>query len=156
MEMEKRACGAWGRDGGGAWRPAAAAHGISQPSAGCEAESCFANPLHRDQADPCNFLRIAHALSVVPTAPLPRRLAAASQTPARPPIPGDVIIFHPVAGVGNRSIFGDDVFIKRVVAVEGDTVEVGGGGGAWRACGLGRHVCMSAGMLVSTRMPARA
>lgn len=42
----------------------------------------------------------------------------------RQPIAGDVIIFHPVEGVGNKSIFGDDVFIKRVVAVEGDTVEV--------------------------------
>jgi signal peptidase I len=39
-------------------------------------------------------------------------------------VPGDVIIFHPVAGVGSRSLFDDDVFIKRIVAVEGDTVEV--------------------------------
>ena len=42
----------------------------------------------------------------------------------RSPVPGDVIIFHPVEGVGSRSLFNDDVFIKRVVAIEGDTVEV--------------------------------
>jgi hypothetical protein len=38
-----------------------------------------------------------------------------------------VIIFHPVEGVGSRGLFNDDVFIKRVVAVEGDTVEVNPG-----------------------------
>lgn len=43
----------------------------------------------------------------------------------RPPIPGDVIIFHPAEGVAGKSFMGDDVYIKRVVAVEGDTVEVG-------------------------------
>lgn len=43
----------------------------------------------------------------------------------RPPVPGDVVIFHPVDGVGAKDLFGDNVFIKRVVAVEGDTVEVG-------------------------------
>lgn len=42
----------------------------------------------------------------------------------RPPVPGDVVIFHPVEGVGSKDLFGDNVFIKRVVAVEGDTVEV--------------------------------
>jgi hypothetical protein len=45
----------------------------------------------------------------------------------RPPVPGDVVIFHPVEGVGTKDLFGDNVFIKRVVAVEGDTVEVRGG-----------------------------
>lgn len=40
-------------------------------------------------------------------------------------MPGDVVIFHPVEGVGSKDLFGDNVFIKRVVAVEGDTVEVG-------------------------------
>lgn len=44
----------------------------------------------------------------------------------RPPVPGDVVIFHPVEGVGTKDLFGDNVFIKRVVAVEGDTVEVRG------------------------------
>jgi hypothetical protein len=48
--------------------------------------------------------------------------------PCRPPVAGDVVIFHPVEGVGSKDLFGDNVFIKRVVAVEGDTVEVGG----WR------------------------
>lgn len=47
---------------------------------------------------------------------------------------GDVVIFHPVEGVGRRGLLGDDVFIKRVVAVEGDTVEVGGRG---CLCGVG-------------------
>ena len=43
----------------------------------------------------------------------------------RPPSPGDVIIFHPAKGIGNGSSFlDDDVFIKRIVAVEGDTIEV--------------------------------
>lgn len=45
----------------------------------------------------------------------------------RSPIPGDVVIFHPVEGVGSKDLFGDNVFIKRVVAVEGDTVEVSAG-----------------------------
>jgi len=44
--------------------------------------------------------------------------------PHRPPVAGDVIIFHPGQGVGRKSFLGDDVFIKRVVAVEGDKVEV--------------------------------
>jgi hypothetical protein len=48
----------------------------------------------------------------------------------RPPVPGDVVIFHPVEGVGSKDLFGDNVFIKRVVAVEGDTVEVRGGVGS--------------------------
>lgn len=39
------------------------------------------------------------------------------------------MIFHPVDGVGSKDLFGDNVFIKRVVAVEGDTVEVRGRGG---------------------------
>jgi signal peptidase I len=50
-------------------------------------------------------------------------------------VPGDVIIFHPVEGVGSPSTWlNENVFIKRVVAVEGDTVEVRGGlggGGGW-------------------------
>lgn len=42
----------------------------------------------------------------------------------REPQPGDIIIFHPVEGVGERTFFDDNVFIKRIVAVEGDQVEV--------------------------------
>lgn len=50
------------------------------------------------------------------------------------------MIFHPVEGVGTKDLFGDNVFIKRVVAVEGDTVEVRAGGHmfadgqSWRSC----------------------
>lgn len=41
-------------------------------------------------------------------------------------MPGDVIIFHPPREISPEpSIFGDDnVYIKRVVAVEGDSIEV--------------------------------
>jgi signal peptidase I len=46
-------------------------------------------------------------------------------------VPGDVVIFHPVEGVGSKDLFGDNVFIKRVVAVEGDTVEVRHVSWAW-------------------------
>jgi signal peptidase I len=51
------------------------------------------------------------------------------------------VIFHPVEGVGSKDMFGDNVFIKRVVAVEGDTVEVrpGGGGGAHKCIQSGQH-----------------
>lgn len=45
----------------------------------------------------------------------------------RQPVVGDVIIFHPVEGVGHHSLFDDDVFIKRIVATEGDSVEVSNG-----------------------------
>jgi len=34
------------------------------------------------------------------------------------------VIFHPVDGVVPKRLFGEEVFIKRIVAVEGDTVEV--------------------------------
>eukprot|EP00967_Tisochrysis_lutea_P146190 scaffold275555_cov21-Tisochrysis_lutea.AAC.2 len=42
----------------------------------------------------------------------------------RPPTPGDVIIFHPAKGIGASSFMDDDVFIKRIVAVEGDVIEM--------------------------------
>ncbi len=50
-------------------------------------------------------------------------------------MPGDVIIFHPPREISPEpSIFGDDnVYIKRVVAVEGDTIEVGGVEAGWVA-----------------------
>lgn len=54
----------------------------------------------------------------------PQHLTATPCAPTRrEPEAGDVIIFHP--NLGNpRSFLDDDVFIKRIVAVEGDTVEV--------------------------------
>jgi signal peptidase I len=43
----------------------------------------------------------------------------------RQPQAGDVVIFHPDFALGNgQSWFNDDVFIKRIVATAGDTVEV--------------------------------
>ena len=43
----------------------------------------------------------------------------------RDPQAGDVVIFHPDFAVSNSpSWFNDDVFIKRIVATAGDTVEV--------------------------------
>lgn len=45
----------------------------------------------------------------------------------RQPIPGDVIIFHPPQEAVHSDLpswADDNVYIKRVVAVEGDTVEV--------------------------------
>ena len=54
---------------------------------------------------------------------------------ARAPGTGDIVIFNPVEGVGRKSIFGEDVFIKRIVAVEGDTVEVRWRGvKGWSSC----------------------
>lgn len=49
----------------------------------------------------------------------------------RPPARGDVVIFHPPfdrpGSNALTKLIDDDVFIKRVVAVAGDTVEVAGG-----------------------------
>lgn len=43
---------------------------------------------------------------------------------ARPPAVGDIVIFHPREGaVAKPEWYEDDVFIKRIVAVAGDTVE---------------------------------
>jgi signal peptidase I len=45
----------------------------------------------------------------------------------RPPAVGDIIIFKPpsMEGRENKSwIFGEDIFIKRVVGCAGDTLEV--------------------------------
>jgi signal peptidase I len=70
--------------------------------------------------------RFIPSLSMYPTFDVGDRLIAEKLTYrfSRPPAPGDVVIFHPVEGVGSKDLFGDNVFIKRVVAVEGDTVEV--------------------------------
>lgn len=46
---------------------------------------------------------------------------------ARDPKAGDVVIFHPAAGALEEKQYfwqQDPVFVKRVVAVEGDEVEV--------------------------------
>eukprot|EP00882_Tetradesmus_deserticola_P017784 GHRQ01019076.1.p1 GENE.GHRQ01019076.1~~GHRQ01019076.1.p1 ORF type:complete len:233 (+),score=80.62 GHRQ01019076.1:216-914(+) len=70
--------------------------------------------------------RFIPSLSMYPTFDIGDRLIAEKLTYrfSRPPVAGDVVIFHPVEGVGSKDLFGDNVFIKRVVAVEGDTVEV--------------------------------
>lgn len=41
----------------------------------------------------------------------------------RPPQAGDVVIFHPVPGITPKRLFGEDVFIKRIVGLEGDSIE---------------------------------
>lgn len=70
--------------------------------------------------------RFIPSLSMYPTFDVGDRLIAEKITYrfVRPPTRGDVIIFHPVTGVGKNSWFNDDVFIKRVVAVEDDVLEV--------------------------------
>jgi signal peptidase I len=73
--------------------------------------------------------RFIPSLSMYPTFDIGDRLVAEKITYrfSRPPIPGDIIIFHPTQGVGGSSSGGlldDNVFIKRVVAIEGDKIEV--------------------------------
>lgn len=58
----------------------------------------------------------------------------------RPPATGDIVIFHPVKGVGRGGLFGDDVFIKRIVAVAGDTIEVRRAGPSLQNSGAG-YMC---------------
>ncbi|GIL82970.1 hypothetical protein Vretimale_8492 [Volvox reticuliferus] len=72
--------------------------------------------------------RFIPSLSMYPTFDVGDRLIAEKITYRfiRDPVPGDVIIFHPPKEISPEpTIFGDDnVYIKRVVAVEGDTIEV--------------------------------
>ena len=70
--------------------------------------------------------RFIPSLSMFPTFDVGDRLIAEKITFRfiRPPAAGDVVIFHPPFSRGGGSFLEDDVFIKRVVAVEGDIVEV--------------------------------
>ncbi|GAB5360258.1 hypothetical protein AAMO2058_000612300 [Amorphochlora amoebiformis] len=76
--------------------------------------------------------RYIPSLSMYPTFDIGDRLIAEKVTYRfqRDPFRGDVIIFEPSEGVVKKSYFNpfaDNVFIKRIVAVAGDTVEVKNG-----------------------------
>lgn len=75
--------------------------------------------------------RFIPSLSMYPTFDVGDRLIAEKLTYRfmRSPVAGDVIIFHPPREISPEGGFfaDDNVYIKRVVAVEGDTVEVKGG-----------------------------
>lgn len=74
--------------------------------------------------------RFIPSLSMYPTFDIGDRLVAEKITYRfqRPPAAEDVIIFHPPKQTGRAGgIFDDNVFIKRVVATEGDQVQVKNG-----------------------------
>ncbi|KAG2434639.1 hypothetical protein HXX76_007533 [Chlamydomonas incerta] len=78
--------------------------------------------------------RFIPSLSMYPTFDVGDRLIAEKVTYRfiREPVPGDVIIFHPPKEISPETgllgfLADDNVYIKRVVAVEGDTIEVRNG-----------------------------
>ncbi|KAL6770956.1 TPP1 [Auxenochlorella protothecoides x Auxenochlorella symbiontica] len=71
--------------------------------------------------------RFIPSLSMYPTFEVGDRFVAEKLTYrfAHPPTAGDIVIFRPPKGIGgNGGWLDDNVFVKRVVAVAGDTVEV--------------------------------
>eukprot|EP01023_Acetabularia_acetabulum_P042701 TRINITY_DN4255_c0_g2_i2.p2 TRINITY_DN4255_c0_g2~~TRINITY_DN4255_c0_g2_i2.p2 ORF type:complete len:292 (-),score=35.02 TRINITY_DN4255_c0_g2_i2:153-1028(-) len=71
--------------------------------------------------------RFIPSLSMYPTFDIGDRFIAEKLTYRfqRAPSRGDIVIFHPTKGVGRgASWFDDEVFIKRIVGIEGDKLEV--------------------------------
>eukprot|EP01024_Parvocaulis_polyphysoides_P055059 TRINITY_DN5600_c1_g1_i2.p1 TRINITY_DN5600_c1_g1~~TRINITY_DN5600_c1_g1_i2.p1 ORF type:complete len:287 (-),score=36.14 TRINITY_DN5600_c1_g1_i2:353-1213(-) len=71
--------------------------------------------------------RFIPSLSMYPTFDIGDRFIAEKLTYrfSRAPSRGDIVIFHPTKGVGRgASWFDDEVFIKRIVGIEGDKLEV--------------------------------